>query len=104
LQVEQLAAPSAGIGGDVEEREQPMLSRCFQECPELGDGPYSSRLVELRRGRLALSTGLLAMRSSTITASRKALRRTACRCVTVGTASGLPSRPPHSNLGDQEHF
>ncbi len=46
------------------------------------------------RGRLARSTGLLPMSSSTMTASRNAFLSTACRWVTVATASGWPSRPP----------
>ena len=47
-EVEQLAATCSGVGGDVEEREQPVLLRGGQERPELGDGPDRARLVGLR--------------------------------------------------------
>jgi hypothetical protein len=47
-QVEQLAPAGSGVGGDVEEGEQPVLSRGGQERPELGDGPDGAGLVSLR--------------------------------------------------------
>jgi len=93
LQVEQLAATCSGVGRDVKEGEQPMLLRSGQECPELGDGPNGARRQApgawaCARGRLARSTGLLPMSSSTMTASQNAFLSTACRWVTVAMASG----------------
>ena len=44
-EVEQLAPAGSGVGGDVEEGRQPVLSRGGQEGPELGDGPDGARLV-----------------------------------------------------------
>ena len=46
-EVEQFAAPGSGVGGDVEEGEQPVLLGRGQERPELGDGPDGARLVGL---------------------------------------------------------
>src|SRR5690242_3533605 len=69
-QVEQLAATCPGIGRDMEEREQAVLLRGGQEGPELGDGPDGAGSWAWTRGRLARSTGLLPINSSTMTASR----------------------------------
>jgi hypothetical protein len=41
-QVEQLAAAGSGVGGEVEEGEQPVLPGGGQEGLELGDGPDGS--------------------------------------------------------------
>src|SRR5262249_21569257 len=85
-----LAAPATcpRVGRDVEEGEQPVLLCGGQEHPKLDDSPHGARLLAYARGRLARSTGLLPMSASTMTASPSAFRSTACRWVTVATASG----------------
>ena len=93
-QVEQLATSCSGVGRDVEEGEQPVLLCRSQESPELDDDPDGAGFLSCARGRLARSTGLLPISSSTMTASRNAFLSTACKWVTVATASGWPSRPP----------